>query len=84
MDSARLPGRGEGMKTPNFEYVGTFIKATGAARTMRFVTSPDKLRSGGLITVYDVEKRSLRKFNLTTLVGRLTAFAPGAQPSFCA
>jgi hypothetical protein len=41
-------------------------------------------RSGGLITVFDVEKRSLRKFNLTTLVGRLTAFAPGAQPSFCA
>ena len=66
------------------EFVGTFIKATGAARTMRFVTSPDKLRSGGLITVFDVEKRSLRKFNLTTLVGRLTAFAPGAQPSFCA
>ena len=32
----------------------------------------------------DAEKRSLRKFNLTTLVGRLTAFAPGAQPSFCA
>ena len=66
------------------EFVGTFNKATGAARTMRFVTSPDKLRSGGLITVFDVEKRSLRKFNLTTLVGRLTAFAPGAQPSFCA
>lgn len=72
------------MKQPQTEYVGTFIKATGAARTMRFVTSPDKLRSGGLITVFDVEKRSLRKFNLTTLVGRLTAFAPGTQPSFCA
>ena len=84
MDSARRPGRGKGMKTPNLEYVGTFIKASGAARTMRFVTSPDKLCSGGLITVFDVEKRSLRKFNLTTLVGRLTAFAPGAQPSFCA
>ena len=50
------------------EFVGTFIKASGAARTMRFATSPDKLRSGGLITVYDVEKRSLRKFNLATLV----------------
>ena len=84
MDSTRLPGRGKGMKQPQTEYVGTFIKATGAARTMRFVTSPDKLRSGGLITVFDVEKRSLRKFNLTTLFGRLTAFAPGAQPSFCA
>jgi hypothetical protein len=84
MDSTRLPGRGKGMKQPKLEYVGTFIKASGAARTMRFVTSPDKLRSGGLITVFDVEKRSLRKFNLATLVGRLTAFAPGAQPSFCA
>jgi hypothetical protein len=84
MDSREDGGRGSAMKTPQTEYVGTFIKATGAARTMRFVTSPDKLRSGGLITVFDVEKRSLRKFNLTTLVGRLTAFAPGAQPSFCA
>ena len=84
MDSTRLAGRGKGMQQPKTEYVGTFIKATGAARTMRFVTSPDKLRNGGLITVFDVEKRSLRKFNLTTLVGRLTAFAPGLQPSFCA
>ena len=84
MDSTRLPGRGKGMQQPKTEYVGTFIKATGAARTMRFVTSPDKLRNGGLITVFDVEKRSLRKFNLATLVGRLTAFAPGTQPSFCA
>ena len=65
------------------EFVGTFIKASGAARTMRFVTSPEKLRGGGLITVYDVEKRSLRKFNLATLVGRLTAFAAGSQPAFC-
>ena len=51
---------------------------------MRFVTSPDKLRGGGLITVFDVEKRSLRKFNLTTLVGRLSAVTPDGQPSFCA
>ena len=51
---------------------------------MRFVTSETNLRTRGLITVFDVEKRSLRKFNLATLVGRLTAFAPGAQPSFCA
>lgn len=84
MDSVRLPGRGKGMKQPKLEYVGTFIKASGAARTMRFVTSPDKLRSGGHITVFDVEKRSLPKFNLATLVGRLTAFTPGTQPSFCA
>ena len=72
------------MKQPQTEYVGTFIKASGAARTMRFVTSPDKLRSGGLITVFDVEKRSLRKFNLATLVGRLTAVPSNAQLSFCA
>lgn len=83
MDSTRLPERGKGMKQPQTEYVGTFIKATGAARTMRFVTSPDKLRSGGLITVYDLEKRSLRKFNLTTLVGRLSAVARDGQLSFC-
>ena len=84
MDSARLPGRGKGMKQPQTEYVGTFIKATGAARTMRFATSPDKLRSGGLITVFDVEKRSLRKFNLATLVGRLTALTPEGPTAFYA
>jgi hypothetical protein len=66
------------------EFVGTFIKASGAARTMRFVTSPDKLRGGGLITVFDVEKRSLRKFNLATLVGRLSAVTTDGQLSFCA
>jgi hypothetical protein len=72
------------MQQPKLEYLGTFIKASGAARTMRFVTSPDKLRSGGLITVYDVEKRGLRKFNLATLVGRLSAVSSDAQLSFCA
>ena len=66
------------------EFVGTFIKATGAARTMRFVTSPEKLRSGGLITVFDVERRGLRKFNFSTLVGRLSAVTPDGQLYFCA
>ena len=66
------------------EFVGTFIKAPGAARTMRFTTSQDKLRGGGLITVFDVERRGLRKFNLTTLVGRLSAVTPEGQLSFCA
>ena len=84
MDSMRLPGRGKGMQQPKTEYLGTFIKASGAARTMRFVTSPEKLRSGGLITVFDVEKRSLRKFNLATLVGRLSIITSDAQLSFCA
>ena len=64
------------MQQPKIEYLGTFIKATGAARTMRFTTSQEKLRGGGLITVFDVEKRSLRKFNLATLVGRLSAVMP--------
>jgi hypothetical protein len=66
------------------EFVGTFIKASGAARTMRFTTSLDRLRGGGLITVFDVERRGLRKFNLTTLVGRLSAVTPDGQLSFCA
>ena len=72
------------MKTPKAQYVGTFIKASGEARTMRFVTSEQNIRSGGLITVYDVENRSLRKFNLGKLVGRLTAIASSGQLSFCA
>jgi hypothetical protein len=66
------------------EFVGTFIKASGAARTMRFTTSQDKLRGGGLITVFDVERGGLRKFNLATLVGRLSAVTPEGQLSFCA
>ena len=72
------------MQQPKIEYLGTFIKATGAARTMRFTTSQEKLRGGGLITVFDVEKRSLRKFNLATLVGRLSAIMPDGQLCFCA
>lgn len=92
MDFARGGGRGKGMNTQSTnaqagrrtEFVGTFIKASGAARTMRFVTTPDKLRGGGLITVFDVEQRGLRKFNLATLVGRLSAVTAEGQLSFCA
>lgn len=72
------------MKTPKTHFVGTFIKASGEARTMRFVTSPENLRKGGLTTVFDVENRGLRKFNLATLVGRLSAITPEGQLSFCA
>jgi hypothetical protein len=72
------------MQQPKIEYLGTFIKASGAARTMRFTTSHDKLRGGGLITVFDVERGGLRKFNITTLVGRLSAVTPDGQLSFCA
>ncbi|MEK0451639.1 MAG: hypothetical protein RL088_3907 [Verrucomicrobiota bacterium] len=92
MDSARGGGRGKVMNTQptsaaagrRTEFVGTFIKASGAARTMRFTTSPDKLRGGGLITVFDVERGGLRKFNLATLVGRLSAVTAEGQLSFCA
>ena len=92
MDSARGGGRGKAMNTQSTnaqagrrtEFVGTFIKASGAARTMCFLTSPEKLRAGGLITVFDVERRGLRKFNLNTLVGRLSAVTPDGQLSFCA
>ena len=84
MDSARIGGRGSGMKTPKLQYLGTFLKASGEARTMRFVTSEQNIRSGGLITVFDVENRGLRKFNLAKIVGRLTAIMPDGQLSFCA
>ena len=92
MDSASGDVRGSAMNTQPInakagrrtEFVGTFIKASGAARTMRFTTSPEKLRGGGLITVYDVERGGLRKFNLSTLVGRLSAVTPDGQLSFCA
>ena len=84
MDSSRIVRRGFGMKTPKPQYVGTFIKASGEARTMRFATSEQNIRSGGLITIYDVENRGLRKFNLAKVVGRLSAVAPDGQLSFCA
>jgi len=35
------------------EYVGTFTKATGEARTMRFTTSEANLQKRGIITVYE-------------------------------
>jgi len=65
------------------EYVGTFTKATGEARTMRFTTSETNLQKRGLITVYDVENRGLRKFNLSTLIGRIAVVAPATGLSFC-
>ena len=61
--------------TKRSEYIGTFIKASGAARTMRFTTAAAKLGKRGLITVWDVESRGLRKFNLNTLLGRIVAAA---------
>lgn len=64
------------------QYIGAFVKASGEARTMRFTTSEVNLTKHGLITVWDVENRGLRKFNLGTLVGRLTALGTG-EVSFC-
>jgi len=84
MDFARGGGRGSGMKTPKLQYLGTFLKASGEARTMRFVTSEQNIRSGGLITVFDVENRGLRKFNFAKIIGRLSVIAPDGQLSFCA
>ena len=66
------------------EYVGTFTKATGEARTMRFTTSEANLQKRGLITVFDVENQGLRKFNMGTLIGRIAAVGPATGLSFCA
>ena len=77
--SRRFCERPRRMKTQihqRTEYVGTFTKATGESRTMRFTTSETNLQKRGLITVYDVENRGLRKFNLSTLIGRIAAVAP--------
>ena len=53
--------------TKRSEYIGTFIKASGEARTMRFTTSAANLGKRGLITVYDVESRGLRRFGRSWL-----------------
>jgi hypothetical protein len=69
--------------TPRSEFVGTFTKSNGQARTMRFTTSEANLMKSGLITVYDVENRGLRKFNLSTLIGRIATVPSTAALSFC-
>jgi hypothetical protein len=69
--------------TQRIEYVGTFTKSTGEARTMRFTTSEANLKKCGLITVYDVEKCGLRKFNLSTLIGRIAMVSDAHALSFC-
>ena len=70
--------------TKRSEYLGTFVKASGEARTMRFTTSAANLSKRGMITVWDVENRGLRKFNLSTLIGRIAAVSPACGLSFCA
>jgi|LakMenEpi03Aug12_release.lakeMendotaPanAssembly.Ray.scaffolds.fasta_scaffold989502_2 hypothetical protein len=59
------------MKKTHTTYVGTFVKVSGEFRTMRFATSPEKIQKGGMACVWDVEKKALRRFNFSTLVGQL-------------
>jgi len=66
------------------EYVASFTKASGEIRTMRFTTSEENLKKQGLITVYDVENRGLRKFNLSKLIGRIAVVSSTSGLSFCA
>jgi hypothetical protein len=59
-------------KTTKAEFVATFIKADGSPRTMRFASTIERVAAAtGMITVWDVEKRSVRRLNLDTLVGRI-------------
>ena len=64
-------------------HTGTFTKADGSQRTMRFVRFSDipssyrgdsSPRSNGSIeTVYDVDAKGYRTFNNSTVVGSLTS-----------
>lgn len=59
-------------KSTKAEFVATFIKADGSPRTMRFASTIERVAAAtGMITVWDVEKRSVRRLNLDTLVGRI-------------
>tara|TARA_B100000131_G_C17943127_1_gene543212 strand:+ start:63 stop:308 length:246 start_codon:yes stop_codon:yes gene_type:complete len=63
-------------------HTGTFTKADGSKRTMRFVRWNDipasykgtssSRHSGDSETVYDVEANGFRSFNNKTLVGSIT------------
>ena len=59
-------------KSTKAEFVATFIKADGSPRTMRFASTIERVAvATGMITVWDVEKRGVRRLNLDTLVGRI-------------
>lgn len=63
---------GKPAKSTKAEFVATFIKADGTPRTMRFASTLERIASAtGIITVWDVEKRGVRRLNLNTLVGRV-------------
>jgi hypothetical protein len=68
------------------QYTGTFTKADGSTRTMNFVKPTDLpythfsanqrkaqvSRDGKTQVVWDVDRKSFRRFNLSTQVGSLT------------
>lgn len=59
-------------KSTKAEFVATFIKADGSPRTMRFASTLERVAAAsGMISVWDVEKRGVRRLNLDTLVGRI-------------
>tara|TARA_B100000963_G_scaffold134093_1_gene116610 strand:+ start:1184 stop:1438 length:255 start_codon:yes stop_codon:yes gene_type:complete len=68
------------------QYTGTFTKADGSTRTMSFIKpqdlpythfsanqrKPQVSRDGKTQVVWDVDRKSFRRFNLSTQVGKLT------------
>mgnify|MGYP003960457403 FL=1 len=66
-------------------HTGTFTKADGSERTMRFVKWTDipssfrgnpknlNVQSGAIETVYDVEAKGYRSFNNGTMVGHVSS-----------
>ena len=66
-----------GKKSATAEFIGTFLKANGEVRTMHFATSEKKISghiaNGTMATVFDVEKKSLRKFNFAKMIGTIAA-----------
>jgi hypothetical protein len=66
-------------------HTGTFTKADGSKRTMRFVKWTDipsdfksnpngtHLKSGTMETVYDVDAKGYRSFNNGTVVGTISS-----------
>jgi hypothetical protein len=66
-------------------HTGTFTKADGSKRTMRFVRWGDipssykgnpsnlNVKSGLIETVYDIDAKGYRSFNNSTLVGNISS-----------
>ena len=72
MNAQTQPATTAKPKSTKAEFVATFIKADGTPRTMRFASTLERVAAAtGIITVWDVEKRGVRRLNLDTLVGRV-------------